>query len=211
MFASIFLSRFTATSSSAAEAEPALWVGLGLGYLAVGAVCCWRLAQTGYPAATAFSSIGCWPLMWSLLQRQHLPGDRDRSDRIDTAIAELRGSLDRADAALMPPGLDLDRLRQAMHRVNARISWADRLLADQQSHTHDPASKLGQTLQSLAQHRQHAADELDTVLSILMQLRIQLGMQDLADGNAPVAACLQDLQTRVDTLRALASLEQSTA
>ncbi len=216
MFASIFLTKFAPNLGpwlagvrvpDSLHVGPSLWVGLGLGYLAVGMACCWRLARAGYPAATAVSGLACWPLLLSLLQRQHPPGDRDRCDRIDAAIAGLRGALDHADPVFIPPGVDLDHLRHAMHRVNARIAWADRMLVE--CGQHPPGIELQATLDALQQSRQHAADELDSVLSSLVQLRIQLGLADLAEGNAPVAQCLDEVQSRVDALRALSALSQA--
>ncbi|MGB1275042.1 MAG: hypothetical protein ACPG77_04765, partial [Nannocystaceae bacterium] len=152
----------------------------------------------------AVSGLACWPLLWSLMRQRQPPGDRGRNDRIDAAITALRGTLEHAE--FIPPGVSLDHLQLALHRVNARISWADRML--QECGETGASPELHQTIVTLRASREHAAGELDAVLSSLVQLRIQLGLADLAEGKEPVAQCLGDLQARVDALRALSSMTE---
>ncbi len=217
-FSALFMTRFTSGLLSFADPPPsALWVSLGLGYLAVGAAVAWRLARAGYSAGTSVSGFACWPLLLGLLHEPRAPeACGPGSSRISACMGSLRQTLAEPAAAGLAAREDVDALERALYLADRRVALADRMLEELSAAARGrvgvaPSDDINRGLEALRAARDHAIAELDAVLDAVLQLRIQVGLRTLAGGRLPVQERLQDLQARVAALAELSSLELACA
>jgi hypothetical protein len=179
-------------------AAPPLFLALGAAYAAAGALTAGVLARKGEPAGTIATALVAWPLLLPALAapEPRTPARGPLGPRIDAALDALEATL--RDPAAGDVGDDDDTrvLRHALHQADERLALVDRLLADDA--TADPTVADG--VASLRAARDHAAAEIEAVLSALTQLRIQVGLLTLAGNAAPVRDKLRELRMRIGAL-----------
>lgn len=149
------------------------------GWLAIGALVAALLLRQGHPTELVLMSVVGWPLTAPLLSTG---AGGPNGARIDRAIRQLRAVV---------PG-DLDGLRDGLHRVDARITRIDQLLAD-------TADLPPDEIESLRAARQRAEAGLDSVLADLARVRVRAGL-------AGEAAPLRDVDAHVRALAEVAGL-----
>jgi hypothetical protein len=206
---------------------PSLWATLTLGYLGVGAAMAWHLGRRGHSLGTATSALACWPLLLGLIGRP--PPTRDLGElsftqpvhagpnhaRIEGCMSTLRQGLaedcDGSAGAQLIDAAQLAKLARSLHRADHRIARVDRLLVETEAQRQLAQPQLDPQLQaaltSLRRAREHAARELEAVLSGLLSLRVQLGLFALAGESEPVRERLAELEARVAALAELSSIE----
>jgi hypothetical protein len=209
-------------SGTASTRLPSLWATLMLGYLGVGAAMAWHFGRRGHGLGTSTAALACWPLLLGLIGRAppqrelELDAARERGpnrSRIYTCVAGLRQALQEqlGDARVGTPLIDhaqLDKLAKSLHRADQRLARIDLLLHETQTQRQvagDPS--LQAAIARLRDARDHAARELEAVLSGLVSLRIQLGLFALAGESEPVRERLVELEARVAALAELSSVD----
>lgn len=201
---------------------PSLWATLMLGYLGVGAAMAWHFGRRGHGLATSTAALACWPLLIGLVGRA--PPSRElelglplepgpNRARIDACVAGLRDGLHEqlGDALVGAPLIEatqLDKLATSLHRADHRLARIDRLLHETQTQRQVASdASLEAAIARLCHARDHAARELEAVLSGLVSLRIQLGLFALAGESEPVRERLVELEARVAALAELSSID----
>jgi hypothetical protein len=158
------------------------WLLLGVGTAAM-------LARRGEHFATSLSALIAWPVLLPMLT------DTPRhigpfASRIDTCFTALRGALaDPSTAGIVTPE-ELVALEHALRRADGRIAMVDRLLAEEALRADPLATQLDRA-------RGHAADEVESVLRGVVQLRVQVGLVALAGDTVPVRDRMRELAARV--------------
>jgi hypothetical protein len=199
---------------------PSLWATLMLGYLGVGAAMAWHFGRCGHGLGTSTAALACWPLLLGLVGRAPPSRNLDldaryeagpNRSRIYVCVAGLRQALhdELGDALIGAPLIEaeqLDKLAKSLHRADHRLARIDRLLHETQSGPRGDAS-LEAAIARLRHARDHAARELEAVLTGLVSLRIQLGLFALAGESEPVRERLVELEARVAALAELSSIE----
>ncbi|MDP2310122.1 MAG: hypothetical protein Q8P18_29160 [Pseudomonadota bacterium] len=153
------------------------------------------LARRGQPAATALSALIAWPVLLPLLGEPagQQAGTRNVgpfATRIDTCFAALRSALTDPSISGIVTVEELVSLEQSMRRADGRIGMVDRLLSED-------ALRADPLAIQLARARELAADEIESVLRGVVQLRVQVGLVALAGDTLPVREGLRELGARV--------------
>lgn len=152
------------------------------------------LARRGQPVATALSALLAWPVLLPLLG--DTGGDSGQrtigpfATRIDTCFTALRGALRDPSVIDIVSAEELVSLEQALRRADGRIGMVDRLLAEEALRADPLAAQLDRA-------RGHAADEIESVLRGVVQLRVQVGLVALAGDTLPVRERMRELSARV--------------
>jgi hypothetical protein len=204
---------------------PSLWATLTLGYIGIGAAMAWHLGRRGHSLGTATSALACWPLLLGLVGRPPPPTSAlsfaepvqsgPNHARIEGCMSTLRQGLDEdcegSAGAQLIDAAQLAKLARSLHRTDHRIARVDRLLLETEAQRQLTQPQLDPQLQaalaSLRRARDHAARELEAVLSGLLSLRVQLGLFALAGESEPVRERLAELEARVAALAELSSIE----
>jgi hypothetical protein len=167
------------------------WIGVGLGVAAV-------LHKQGHSVPTAISALVAWPALLPVLgSGVESTGAGPYSARIAQAFAALRLGLAEPTVAGLTDMVALAGIESSLHRADARIAAVDRLLAD-------PAVATDSGAERLRLARAKAAAEVETVLSQLVHVRVQLGLVALAGDTSTVRAHLSELAARARALEEVA-------
>jgi hypothetical protein len=206
-------------------------LALVLGYLGAGAAASVRLARRGHTLGLVASAVISWPLLAGVLfgptiVRTRKPIAGPFAARIGHGLASLHTSLAEARSEspieLASPH-QLATLELALRQADERVASVDRLIAELEAGAHARPDQPAPTpeferarqasLASLRRAREHAADELEQVLTMLLQVRVQIGLNALAGPAtvAPVRERLAELEARVAALAELSSFDTSTA
>ncbi len=214
--------------------RPLLGMSLSLVYLGVGALASWQLARRGHTLGVVVSALLGWPLFIGMLFGSDpptlAPSDArgPLADRIDRCMASLRADLGSGlgSSTALPPELatseQLRSLELALRGADRRLAAVDRLIAElgceplAGADARADAARdrtIAGSLATLNRARTHAADELEQVLSSLVQLRVQLGVHTLIGSAAvePVRERLSELEARVAALAEISSLAHEPA
>lgn len=187
-----------------------LTLGLTAVYLVIGVGLALRVGRAGHPPLTAVSAVIGWPMLLSIL----VPGRGTHSSsgpmagRIEQALDDLMSVLHDPAAGGAAFDTDLAGLRAALHRADERLGLADRLLQPCEiGSTRAPGlpEEVVVGLDCLVAARAQAEAEIDSVLSAVVQLRIQVGIRALAGNSAPVRERLHELSARAAALEELTS------
>lgn len=165
------------------------WLLIGVGTALV-------LARRGQPAATALSALVAWPVLLPLLGDAGDAGGRNAgpfATRIDTCFAALRSALADPSASDIVTSEELVSLERALRRADGRIGMVDRLLSEEALRADPLATQLDRA-------RGLAADEIESVLRGVVQLRVQVGLVALAGDTLPVRERMRELGARVRAL-----------
>lgn len=186
---------------------PSLVVVVALLYVAVGVGVAGLLMQRGASAGSALAAVGAWPLLLSALDRSPpavataQPGPL--GEPIVAAFVALEAALADPAASGVPFRTEVDGLRDALLRADERIGLVDRLLRD----TAAPADPdIARSHQALTEARDHAAAEIEGVLSGVVQLRLQVGLLALAGDAVGIADRLRQLRARVTAIEEVEGL-----
>ena len=163
-------------------------------YAAAGCGTAVLLAHRGVPSATACTALLAWPLLLPLLRT---PPSGPFAERIDAAFDALARTLRDPAAGEVAFAADLDGLKEALHRGDARLALVERLLAE-----HRDARVSVAELQAA---RDRTAAEMEDVLDEVARLRLQVGLSALA-GGVPVRDRLEELLARARALDEVARL-----
>ena len=179
-------------------------------YLVAGIVVAALLARQGQAPGTALAAVVVWPFLLPTLAARPAtspPRQGPCAGRIDRVFDALLQTLEDPASDEVPWASQALALRDALHLADARIAFVDRVLADA-----DPQDEGG-TAGSLRAARAHAAEEIESVLVAVSQLRLQVGLLALAGDALPVAAQLDALMGRATALLEVseASYEQTSA
>lgn len=199
-------------------------LALVLGYLGAGAAASVRLARRGHALGLVASAVIGWPLLAGVLfgptiVRTRKPIAGPFAARIGHGLASLHASLAEARSEspieLASPH-QLASLELALRQADERVASVDRLITELESgQDAAPTREFERTRQaslaSLRGAREHAADELEQVLTMLLQVRVQIGLNALAGPAmvAPVRERLAELEARVAALAELSSFDTS--
>lgn len=207
-------------------ARSTITLALVLGYLGAGAAAGVRLARRGHTLGLVASAVIGWPLLAGVLFGSPIAPTRKPiagpfAARIGLGLASLRASLAEARSEspieLASP-TQLASLELALRQADERVASVDRLIAELESGSPDsthPGRDFEHTRQaslvSLRGAREHAADELEQVLAMLLQVRVQIGLNALAGPAmvAPVRERIAELEARVAALTELSSFDTS--
>jgi hypothetical protein len=206
-------------------ARSTITLALVLGYLGAGLAAGVRLARRGHALGLVASAVIGWPLLAGVLfgpaivpTRKPIAGPF--AARIGLGLTSLRRSLIEAHGEspieLASPA-QLNSLELALRQADDRVASVDRLIAElesgpgSQSLTPEFERARATSLASLRLAREHAADELEQVLAMLLQVRVQIGLQALSGPAtvAPVRERLAELEARVAALAELSSFDPS--
>jgi hypothetical protein len=206
-------------------------LALVLGYLGAGAAAGVRLARRGHALGLVASAVIGWPLLAGVLfgptiVRARKPIAGPFAVRIGDGLASLHASLAEARSEspieLASPH-QLASLELALRQADERVACVDRLIAeldagararpDQPAPTREFEQTRQTSLTSLRAAREHAADELEQVLTMLLQVRVQIGLHALTGTAtvAPVRERLAELEARVAALAELSSFDTSSS
>lgn len=175
---------------------PALWIGIGATYLAVGATVAWVLGHRGVRSAVAVSALGCWPLLLPLLSAGPPPSaSGPLCDRIDRCAEDLHSTMSDPRAESVVVVEDLDELVADLHRADQRLGMVDALVVDVRTSSGDAPG-----LAALLAARARAAGEVEAVLQGMVELRLSIGLRSLAGNSVPVQERLCDLRARLGAL-----------
>lgn len=164
-------------------------------WLLLGGCTALALARRGQPVTTALSALIAWPVLLPLLG----DGGGSATDarhkgpfvtRIDTCFTALRGALADPSVCGIVTTEELVSLEQALRRADGRIGMVDRLLAEDALRADPLATQLDRA-------RALAADEIESVLRGVVQLRVQVGLVALAGDTLPVRERMRELGARV--------------
>jgi hypothetical protein len=205
-------------------ARSTITLALVLGYLGAGAAAGVRLARRGHALGLVASALIAWPLLTGVLFGSPIPRTARKpiagpfATRIGLGLASLRASLAEAHAEspieLASP-TQLASLELALRQADERVASVDRLIVELESAsaspTHEFEGARQTSLASLRGAREHAADELEQVLAMLLQVRVQIGLNALTGPGtvAPVRERLAELEARVAALTELSSFDAS--
>jgi hypothetical protein len=148
------------------------------------------LAHRGQPASTALSALLAWPVLLPLLGDTAPRYTGPFATRIDTCFTALRGALSDPSVNGIVTPEELVSLEQALRRADGRIGMVDRLLAEEALRADPLATQLDRA-------RGLAADEIESVLRGVVQLRVQVGLVALAGDTLPVRERMKELGARV--------------
>jgi len=206
-------------------------LALVLGYFGAGAAASMRLARRGHALGLVASAWIAWPLLISVLfgaaeLRSRTPIVGPFGARISQGLASLRASLAEAQSEspleLASQG-QLASLELALRQADDRVASVDRLIAELEATQPDSTQPDASTrefersrqasLLTLRSAREHAADELEQVLAMLLSVRVQIGLHALTSPAtvAPVRERLAELETRVAALAELSSFDAGRA
>ncbi|MDP2316999.1 MAG: hypothetical protein Q8P41_29165 [Pseudomonadota bacterium] len=159
-------------------------------WLLLGGVTALVLARRGQPAATALSALLAWPVLVPLLADAAPRHAGPFATRIDTCFTALRTALADPSATGIVTAEELVSLEHALRRADGRIGMVDRLLAEEALRADPLALQLDRA-------RGLAADEIESVLRGVVQLRVQVGLVALAGDTVPVRERMRELGARV--------------
>lgn len=171
-------------------------VALALAWLACGVVTAVLLAQRGQAIPTVAAAVAAWPVLIPLLTDAPAPRGPNGA-RIAAAFAALEAALREPAAVGVVTPHDVARLRDALHRADARLAVVDRLLSDDALATDPVAARL-------RDGREQAQQGIEALLRGVLQLRVQVGLLALAGDTLPVRDRMQELTARVRALEELA-------
>jgi hypothetical protein len=204
-------------------ARSTITLALVLGYLGAGAAAGVRLARRGHAIGLVATAVIAWPLLAGVLFGPSVgpspkPIAGPFAPRIAQGLASLRTSLvdarGESPIELASPA-QLASLELALQQADERVATLDRLIAEIDSTVGSPTPEFERARQasllSLRGAREHAADELEQVLAMLLQVRVQIGLHALAGPTtvAPVRERLAELEARVAALAELSSFDAS--
>jgi len=169
--------------------------GLGVVYLAGGVVVAGLLERAGRPRGAVLGAVVAWPLLLPLLQEAQVvgPAPGPLRGRIDQVLQALTDTLGDPAATEVAWTADLHGLRLALYTADARLALVDRLLEGEAQGAEDSVDAL----RAARADSQHA---VETVLSEVHQLRLQVGLAALAGGGQALAERLRELSARASTL-----------
>lgn len=179
------------TPQNAVFVIAAAWLVIGLGVATA-------MQRQGHPPSTAFAAVIAWPALLPVLaSAPESDHSGPFSDRIARAFAALRQSLSDPHVAGVTDVIALSSIEASLMRADARIAAVDRLLADP-TVAGDPGADR------LRAARTKASSEVETVLSQLVHVRVQLGLVALAGDTSTVRAHLGELAARARALEEVA-------
>jgi len=163
------------------------YVSLGLGFAAM-------LARRGERGGILASALIVWPALLPMVfgtVRAAPTAGGPYADRIDDAFVALKAVCSDPAADAIDWEEDLTALRATLHRADARIALVDRLLDGSGG---SPAAGR------LSAARDAAADQIESVVQDVVQLRLQIGLVALAGEVEPVRELLSQLVARATAL-----------
>ena len=174
-------------------ATPGLPQVLGLGYLATGVGVALTLERRRLPRSTVLSAVICWPLYLGLLTEAGPP-----PPPAGPLAGRIRQAFEALASAELPVG-EVGELRQALEAADLRLAKVDALLAEDLGYA-------GEALTRLKQARERTAGEIGAVIDGVLELRIHVGLVELAGDAAPITDRLRELRGRMDALEELGAL-----
>ncbi|MFT7521227.1 MAG: hypothetical protein ACI9MC_003378 [Kiritimatiellia bacterium] len=165
-------------------------------YLFMGVLVAALLIRREHPPSTAAAALIVWPFLLPLLRAvtsKETTGPC--SERIDHVFDALLQTLEDPASDDVPWAAQALELRATLHRADTRLAFVDRVL-------HNPGGVPGvqRMTDSLREARQHAAAEIDAVLTAVAQLRLQVGLLTLAGDVLPAQERLEELMGRANAL-----------
>lgn len=171
---------------------------IGAAWLAIGLCVATAMQRQGHPPSTAFAAVIAWPALLPVLgTASESPTAGPFADRIARAFAALRQSLGDPHVAGVTDVIALASIEASLLRADARIATVDRLLSD-------PAIATDPAADRLREARKKASSEVESVLSQLVHVRVQLGLVALAGDTSTVRAHLGELAARARALEEVA-------
>lgn len=174
-------------------ATPGLPELLGLGYVAAGLGIALKLERRQLSRSTVLSALVCWPLYLGLLTDSGPP-----PPPTGPLAARIRQAFEALAAAELDLG-EVDDLRRTLEAADRRLAKVDALLAEDLGYT-------GEAYGRLQQARARTAAEIEGVIDGVLELRIQVGLVELAGDTAPITERLRELRGRVEALEEIGAL-----